>query len=63
MSLSTLHDAVRAMVRTGSKPAARKSAKQLSKLERQALYAMERRMLDATMSRSGSAVDPNAMWM
>ncbi|HEY3058567.1 MAG TPA: hypothetical protein VGL99_06285 [Chloroflexota bacterium] len=51
------------MVRTGSKPAARKSAKQLSKLERQALYAMERRMLDATMSRSGSAVDPNAMWM
>jgi len=61
MSLSKLHEAVRASI-IGTKSSA---AKQLSRTEREALAAMERRMLAADGATEGESnpVDPMGMWI
>jgi hypothetical protein len=64
MSLSKLHEAVRASI-SGSKSSGTKTAKQLTRNEREALAAMERRMLAANGASDSESnpVDPNGMWI
>jgi hypothetical protein len=64
MSLSMIHEAVRASI-SGSKSSGSKAAKQLTRNEREALAAMERRMLAAngTSDRESNPIDPMGMWL